>query len=97
LVTTWRDLSNQLPGMYRDDWNQHKNPVYFVPEGVLLPNGMRLDYAGLRPSEDGDWHYGINGKYIKIYGGLMLENIIQALSRIDAREHHPSTKPHSSG
>jgi DNA polymerase len=81
LVVTWRDLSNMLPHMYQEGCAQEKNPVKFVHEGILLPNGMRLDYSGLRPTEDGDWFYGI-GKNIKIYGGKMLENIIQALARI---------------
>ena len=43
---------------------------------------MRLDYSGLSPTEDGDWYYGLGNKRKKIYGGAMLENIIQALARI---------------
>ena len=82
LVTTWRDLTNQLSGMYREGWRQHKAPITFVHEGIELPNDMRLDYAGLEPGEDGNWHYGLGTKYKKIYGGAMLENIIQALARV---------------
>jgi len=82
LPRAWRDLTNMLSHMYREGSKQRWHPVKFIHEGIELPNGMRLDYAGLEPSESGDWHYGLNGKYIKIYGGKMLENIIQALGRI---------------
>jgi DNA polymerase len=89
VVRTWKDLSNQLYGMYREDWEQThpSGAVTFIHEGVLLPNGMRLDYSGLEPDESGDWHYGYHPKIKKIYGGLMLENIIQALARVVIGDH----------
>jgi DNA polymerase len=82
LVEMWRHLTLSLTGMYQARYSQELGPVTLVHEGIELPNGMRLDYSGLTPTEDGDWHYGLNDKYIKIYGGKMLENIIQALARI---------------
>jgi len=83
----WTELSNKLISMYQEYYKEPYDPVTFIHEGVLLPNGMRLDYAGLRPTEDGDWFYGLGNKKKKIYGGLMLENIIQALARIVLGEH----------
>ena len=82
LVEMWRHLSNCLTGMYQPGYRLDIGPVTLVHEGIELPNGMRLDYSGLTPTEDGDWYYGLNGKRVKIYGGKMLENIIQALARI---------------
>lgn len=88
VVTMWRDLSNMLSVMYADEAEPRvKSPVAFVHEAIRLPNGMQLDYSGLTPTESGDWYYGLNGKRIKIYGGKILENIIQALSRIVIGEH----------
>jgi len=83
----WKFLTAQLYGMYQEDYEHKLGPITFVHEGILLPNGMRLDYAGLTPTEDGDWYYGLNGTRKKIYGGLMLENIIQALARIVIGKH----------
>jgi DNA polymerase len=75
-------LTQSLYGMYQPGFVQELRPVTLVHEGIRLPNGMLLDYSGLTPTEDGDWYYGLGNKVKKIYGGLMLENIVQALSRI---------------
>lgn len=64
-------------------------PLTIHKNCLLMPNGMALQYPGLRPfapSEDGTtsggWEYW-NGKFWKkLYGGLLTENITQALSRI---------------
>ncbi len=82
LVEMWRFLSLSLFAMYQEGCCVEVRCVRLVHEGITLPNEMRLDYAGLTPTEDGDWYYGLNGKRIKIYGGKMLENIIQALARV---------------
>jgi DNA polymerase I-like protein with 3'-5' exonuclease and polymerase domains len=52
-----------------------------TPEGVHLPNGTMIRYPNLRKSEDG---FEYDGRYgpVKIYGGKMVENIVQALARI---------------
>lgn len=87
LVQRWRTLTLLLSSMYQSSFTQSMYPVDLVYEGIQLPNDMRIDYADLRPTEDGDWFYGLNGKNKKIYGGSMLENIIQALARIVVAEH----------
>jgi len=57
---------------------------------VLLPNGTSLDYTGLA-REDGEWRlYDRAGHLIKnhlgypirLWGGMMVENVDQALSRV---------------
>lgn len=52
-----------------------------TPEGVHLPNGTMIRYPNLHKTEDG---YAYDGRYgpVKIYGGKMVENIVQALARI---------------
>jgi DNA polymerase len=84
LANKWQQLSNMLIRMYQD-CRIEDGPVTFVNEGILLPNGMRLDYTGLTPHENGNWTYGKDHTFI--YGGKMLENIIQALARIVMGEH----------
>lgn len=51
-------------------------------ETIWLPNGMRLKYPGLKMDEEGNWTYRRKGNVIKLYGGLLCENIVQALARI---------------
>ena len=54
-------------------------------ERIWLPNGMCLKYPGIREHqhETGrDWTYMRKGKPSKVYGGLLFENIVQALSNI---------------
>lgn len=64
---------------------EHKG-VRFEHGYVRLPSGRRLWYPELRVNEDGDWVFRVNprrnkgGKWKKIFGGALLENIIQALS-----------------
>ena len=83
----WGFLSEQLNGMYNQHYAHYDGPIAYVHEGVLLPNGMRLDYSGLTPHENGNWTYGLGEKFTYIYGGKMLENIIQALARIVMGQH----------
>ena len=82
IQSKWYALQDQLNGMYNENYSWYAGPVAFVHEGILLPNGMRLDYTGLTPHENGNWSYGTGNKFTFIYGGKMLENIIQALARI---------------
>jgi len=50
-------------------------------QGIHLPNGMLVIYPNLR-KEDGQFVY--DGRYgpVKIYGGKVVENVVQALARI---------------
>jgi DNA polymerase len=81
ISSKWRELSNKLTRLYHREYSERDGPVVYAHEKILLPNNMSLDYSGLTPTDTGDWYYGIK-KVTKIYGGKMLENIIQALARI---------------
>jgi DNA polymerase len=54
-----------------------------TPEGVHLPNGTMIRYPNLR-YDVAEKQYIHDGRYgpVKIYGGKMIENIVQALARI---------------
>ena len=98
-VNTYRSMNAMIQGF----WKQADQAIIDMYLGnsrtwgvlaihkncLVLPNGMTLQYPGLRPvdpSEDGTSHGGWeywNGKFwTKIYGGKLTENIIQALARI---------------
>ena len=50
-------------------------------ESILLPNGLSLKYRGLQ-AENGEATYFNGRERTKLYGGLLTENIVQALARI---------------
>lgn len=53
---------------------------------IQLPNGMRLRYHGLEHGGDG-YSYMEGRKRKHIYGGLLTENLVQALARVVIAEH----------
>jgi DNA polymerase len=54
-----------------------------ISPNIVLPNGMSLHYPNLRQHEaDGSWVYDHRGHEVHIFGGKLLENIVQALARI---------------
>ncbi|RLA18715.1 MAG: hypothetical protein DRQ56_06945 [Gammaproteobacteria bacterium] len=88
IVETWGYLDNCVEVMARGD--VHKwGPVIFMNGRCVLPNGMQLHYPDLqrnyRDAKDNlweGWTYNYRGKRKNIYGGALLENIVQALARI---------------
>ena len=84
----WTKLNNILsfiassaPGVYRE-LGPVTSGVRAMKEHIELPSGLSLYYKNLR-QEDGQWLFDfgrVKGK--KIFGGKLLENIIQALARI---------------
>ena len=98
VVDTYRRKNYRISGMWKqlqnviaDMANRHLVPYNFGPiqvqyRRVVLPNGLALNYPGLReidhPEAWNEYEYWEGKFWKKIYGGLFLENIIQALSRI---------------
>lgn len=88
ITAYWKQADQAIIDMYLG--NSRQWGVLTIHRNCLvMPNGMALQYPGLRPiepSEDGTVNSGFeywNGKFwTKIYGGKLTENIIQALSRI---------------
>ncbi|MEM5400795.1 DNA polymerase [Paraburkholderia unamae] len=50
-------------------------------DGIHLPNGMLLRYPDLRKGKDG-YEYRNKRMFTKLYGGKIVENVVQALARI---------------
>ena len=61
-------------------------PINWEANTIWLPNGMALKYPDLRKATDEQgwdaWTYQSGDQRKKIYGGLLCENIVQALARI---------------
>lgn len=84
IVALWKIADNILADMARGKAGVFKVDGEVVLEWedttVWLPNGMGLHYPELRWNNG--FSYLANGKRKKIYGGLLVENIVQALARI---------------
>lgn len=77
----WKVLDNLIQQMTYKDCQVQLGPLTFLYQKIRLPNGLYLYYHNLRYEGDG-WRFDYNGETKYIYGGKLLENIIQALSRI---------------
>jgi len=73
-------------------WPQEKNPytlgrscLTVDAKGIRLPNGLYIRYPGLRIHE-GNFVYDSRRGTIKIWGGAVTENVVQALARITIGE-----------
>ena len=63
------------------------NVVFYDNEGIILPNGMRIRYKNLRKEWDAEDQklktvYDSRKGPVKIWGGTVVENVVQALARI---------------
>jgi len=82
VVRSWATLQNDaLPAMTMPNPNLKLGPITIEHEAILLPDGMRLLYPNLEPAEDG-WTWGLNGATHRPYGGILQENVIQALAAV---------------
>lgn len=60
--------------------------VQFTPDGIHLPNGTMIRYPNLRPDPEAARgnQYVYDGRFgpVRIYGGKVIENLVQGLARI---------------
>jgi DNA polymerase len=65
---------------YNKDLDFPLGPVRFRYRSIVLPSGLALKYPGLTVTDEAITYQSRNGKTY-IWGGYLLENIIQALAR----------------
>jgi DNA polymerase len=84
IVARWRWLQDiAIPALAGHTAPVEKKGVRFEHGRVVLPSGRSLWYPELYVNGEGDWMYKTVKKaayFKKIYGGALLENIIQAMS-----------------
>ena len=81
IPATWKLLNNGIATLAGNGGSFSIGPCVFSAGEISLPSGLKLKYHKLR-HEDGGWIYEYGGKIKRLYGGALLENIVQALARI---------------
>ena len=91
MIELWGDCDNALGDIA--SWPENKEPYYVgahkvllvTPKGIKLPNGLYIQYPELKwDTEEGKGKYKYKSRrgYISVWGGSVVENVIQALARI---------------
>jgi len=73
-----------------DDFDEPGKPYYLDdhgavlidPTGIKLPNGLYIRYAGLQVDTENKTTYHSRKGPVSIWGGMVVENVVQALARI---------------
>ena len=98
IVSLYRETNDRIPMLWRECDNTLKNlinwqgrPTYRLgavdciqvePTGIRLPNGLYIRYANLCISEDNKIVHDSRKGRVNIWGGAVVENVVQALARI---------------
>jgi DNA polymerase len=61
------------------------DPLFQQP-AIMLPNGLCIKYPGLSKNGDGEITYLDGKKLVKLFGGKVTENIVQAVAALVMRE-----------
>jgi DNA polymerase len=93
VIMLWKRAEDSLKWIQKGVEGQAIDPMGIVvtcKEGILLPNGMKIRYPDLKYKPkafgmdvpDAGWTFWNGKAREKIYGGKIVENIVQALARI---------------
>lgn len=78
---TWRLLAEGILVLAGNRGTFRLGPCVFSKGEITGPNGLKLFYTDLKQI-DNEWLFTFAGKPKRIYGGALLENIVQFLARI---------------
>ena len=98
LVKLYREVNHEVVKLWDEcdralqdiaSWPADRLPYYLgsgkcllvEPKGIKLPNGLYITYSNLQRGEDG-FEYKSRRGTISIWGGAVVENVVQALARI---------------
>lgn len=100
VVKYWAQAETVLGLLEARVENQPWGPMLIHQGKIILPNGSALDYTGLRRVE-GEWQMfdragnvmkNAFGQPIRLYGALLVENVVQALSRVIMSQAMPAIR-----
>ena len=91
VIALWKDCENALKDIAA--WPKDKKPYYIdkrkallvTPQGIKLPNDLYIQYPGLTydiSEAKSKYVYKSRRGLISIWGGSVVENVVQALARI---------------
>lgn len=69
------------------------DPIFNQP-AIRLPNGLCIKYPGLSKNGDGEITYLDGAKLVKLFGGKVTENIVQAVAALVMREQKTELNRH---
>jgi hypothetical protein len=81
IPATWHELNTTGIHTLANGGRWEFGPVVFEKGKVTLPNGLCLFYHQLE-QVNGEWVFTYGRERKKLYGGKLLENIVQALDRV---------------
>ena len=89
IVALWKQGQKALEAIYNEQtcvFGVQPQAVYIDTDddgstGFRLPSGYMLKYPGLEKDSDGQFSYKSRSGRTKIYGGKVVENVVQALAR----------------
>jgi len=90
VIDLWKECEKALKDIA--SWPENKKPYHLgnesllvTPKGIKLPNGLYIQYPGLALDSSeakSKYTYGSRRGQVSIWGGSMVENVVQALARI---------------
>ena len=95
IITTYREAYPAIPALWKQGQRcleamlvcqtapigVRPDALYLGQHGFVLPSGYRLGYADLQKDSEGQFSYKARNGRTKIYGGKVIENVVQALAR----------------
>lgn len=99
-ITKMRDYLNKtvIPMMTDPRCDFMLGPVRVMFERIVLPGGLSLYYKNLRYAKDPktdewSWIFEYQGRIKRLYGGKLLENIVQALAQVAIKQIMARLRP----
>lgn len=92
VVKLWKECDNHLSNIQTGQGyriGKADIPLYTEQNAIRLPNGLRIRYPNLRKEagkRGAEWVFDKRKQKAHIYGGKVVENIVQALARIVVME-----------